>query len=65
MSPIAEILQTSYVISMDGSGNPIIINDVRNDFICYHDNGESELLADSIETLIEDHFYEWRKEDFM
>lgn len=57
--PFAEVLQTSYVISMDGSGDPIIINEAGNVFICYHDNGEIELLADSFETLIEDNFYEW------
>mgnify|MGYP001393518705 CR=1 FL=1 len=56
--PFAEVLQTSYVISMDGSGNPIIINEAGNVFICYHDNGEIELLADSFEALIENNFYE-------
>lgn len=57
--PFAEILQTSYVISMNGSGDPIIINESGSVFICYHYSGEIELLADSFETLIEDNFYEW------
>ncbi|NQX71684.1 SMI1/KNR4 family protein [Paenibacillus alba] len=57
--PFAEVLRTSYVISMDGSGDPIIINEAGNVLICYHDIGEIELLADSFEALIEDNFYEW------
>ncbi|MBH5319396.1 SMI1/KNR4 family protein [Paenibacillus sp. GSMTC-2017] len=58
-SPIAELLRTSYVISMDGSGDPIIINQSGKVFICYHDTGEIKLVADSFEVLIEENFYEW------
>ncbi|GGG69852.1 SMI1/KNR4 family protein [Paenibacillus radicis (ex Gao et al. 2016)] len=58
-SPFAEVLQTSYVISMDGSGDPIIINQAGKVFICYHDNGEIKLIADSFQELIEENFYEW------
>lgn len=57
--PFAEILRTSYVISMDGSGDPIIINQAGKVFICYHDTGEFKLLADSFEEMIEENFYEW------
>ncbi|RXZ81014.1 SMI1/KNR4 family protein [Paenibacillaceae bacterium] len=58
-SPFAEVLRTSYAISMDGSGDPIIINQAGKVFICYHDNGEIKLLADSFEELIEENFCEW------
>lgn len=55
----AEVLRTSYVISIDGSGDPIIINQAGKAFICYHDTGEIKLLADSFEELVEENFYEW------
>lgn len=57
--PFAEILRTSYVISLDGSGDPIIINQAGKVFICYHDTGELKSLANSFEELIEENFYEW------
>jgi len=57
--PFAEVLRTSYVISMDGSGDPIIIHQTGKVFICYHDTGEIKLLADSFEEMIEENFYEW------
>ncbi|RKN86246.1 SMI1/KNR4 family protein [Paenibacillus ginsengarvi] len=57
--PFEEVLRTGYVISMDGSGDPIIINPAGQVVICYHDTGEIKPLADSFEELIEDHFYEW------
>ncbi|MGM1047684.1 MAG: SMI1/KNR4 family protein [Bacillota bacterium] len=57
--PFAEVLRTSYVISMDGSGDPIIINQAGKVFICYHDTGEIKLLADSFEKMIEENFCEW------
>ncbi|URN95877.1 MAG: SMI1/KNR4 family protein [Candidatus Pristimantibacillus lignocellulolyticus] len=57
--PLAEVLQNSYVISMDGSGDPIIMNQAGKVFICYHDTGEIKLLADSFEKLIEENFFEW------
>ncbi|AZS17902.1 SMI1/KNR4 family protein [Paenibacillus lutimineralis] len=55
----AEVLRTGYVISMDGSGDPIIINQAGKVVICYHDSGEIKLLADSFEEMIEENFYEW------
>lgn len=58
-SPFAEVLERSYVIAMDGSGDPIFINPAGQVLICYHDNGEMKQLADSFETLIEDCFLEW------
>lgn len=57
--PFAEVLRNGYVISMDGSGNPIIINSVGKVLICDHDIGEIKILADSLESLIEENFYEW------
>ncbi|MGX4585939.1 SMI1/KNR4 family protein [Paenibacillus chitinolyticus] len=57
--PLAEVLRTGYVISMDGSGNPIIINPSGQVCICDHDTGEMELIADSFEALIEEQFCEW------
>lgn len=53
------IIDTSYVISMDGEGNPIFIDSSGKVFICDHDCGEIKRLADSFELLIEDCFYEW------
>ncbi|WP_442604121.1 SMI1/KNR4 family protein [Paenibacillus sp. KN14-4R] len=57
--PLAEVLRTGYVISIDGSGDPIIIDREGKVCICYHDTREIKLLADSFEMLIEDNFYEW------
>ncbi|MGO4184921.1 SMI1/KNR4 family protein [Paenibacillus sp. MCAF9] len=57
--PCAEVLRTSYVISMDGSGDPIIIDRLGKVHICYHDTGEIKLVADSFELLVEENFYEW------
>lgn len=54
--PFAEVLRTSYVISMDGSGDPIIINQAGRVSICYHDTGEIKLLANSFEEMIEENF---------
>ncbi|MCR8659898.1 SMI1/KNR4 family protein [Paenibacillus endoradicis] len=57
--PCAEVLRASYVISMDGSGDPIIINRAGKVLIGFHDTGEIKLLADSLEELIEENFSEW------
>ncbi|MFX3633284.1 MAG: SMI1/KNR4 family protein [Candidatus Pristimantibacillus sp.] len=57
--PFADIVRASYVISIDGSGDPIIINQAGEVLICYHDSGEIKLLADSFEALIEECFCEW------
>ncbi|RJE86282.1 SMI1/KNR4 family protein [Paenibacillus sp. 1011MAR3C5] len=57
--PCAEVLQKSYVISMDGSGDPIFINPAGEVLISYHDTGELKVLASSFEELIQDNFYEW------
>ncbi|EGG32146.1 hypothetical protein HMPREF9412_3274 [Paenibacillus sp. HGF5] len=57
--PIGDVIQTSYVISIDGSGYPIIIDQSGKVFICHHDSGEVIRLADSFEALIEENFYEW------
>lgn len=57
--PFDEVLRTSYVISMDGSGDPIFLNQAGMVYICYHDTGEIKLLANSFEEMIEENFDEW------
>lgn len=57
--PFGDALRTSYVISIDGSGDPIIIDQTGNVLNCYLDTGKAQLLAESFEALIEDNFYEW------
>ncbi|REK71935.1 SMI1/KNR4 family protein [Paenibacillus paeoniae] len=57
--PCGVFLKSSYVISLDGSGNPIFLNPAGEVLIYYHDNGETEVLAGSFEAFIEDNFFEW------
>ena len=45
-------IQTSYVISIDGTGDPIFITSTGKVKIYYHDNNEVETLAENIEELI-------------
>lgn len=50
----------TYVISDDGSGNPIMINSKGEIEIYYHDsNTERETIASSLEQYIEENFHEW------
>ena len=50
----------TYVISDDGSGNPIMINSKGEIEIYYHDSdAEREIIALSLEQYIEDNFHEW------
>ena len=49
----------SVVISDDGAGNPILINGVGEVVVFYHDCDERELLASSLNQLIENNFEEW------
>jgi hypothetical protein len=50
----------TYVISDDGSGNPIMINSKGEVEIYYHDSdAEIETIASSLEQYIEDNFPEW------
>ena len=50
----------TYVISDDGSGNPIMINPKGEVEIYYHDSdAEIEIIASSLEQYIEDNFPEW------
>lgn len=58
-SDFAETLQTSYVISMDGSGDPIFIDQAGQVFMYDHLTGEIKLIAASFESLIENNFVEW------
>lgn len=53
-----EVINT-YVIADDGSGNPIMINSKGEIEIYYHDSGENEILASSLEQFIENNFCEW------
>jgi SMI1 / KNR4 family (SUKH-1) len=46
------LLKNSYVISDDGSGNPILMNEQGKLFIFLHDSGEVELLNNSLEELL-------------
>lgn len=49
----------TYVIADDGSGNSIMINSKGEIEIYYHDNGDREILASSLEQFIENNFSEW------
>lgn len=50
----------TYVISDDGSGNPIMINPKGEVEIYYHDSdAKIEIIASSLEQYIEDNFPEW------
>jgi len=57
--PFAEALQRGYVISLDGSGDPIFVDADGHVHILYHDTGESRQLAESFEQLIADNFVAW------
>jgi cell wall assembly regulator SMI1 len=52
-------LNKSYVISLTGAGDPIIINPVGEVVALYHDSDEREVLAASLEELLQDIFVEW------
>ena len=49
----------NYAVADDGAGNPIMINPKGEVLIFYHDNGENEILASSLEVFIEENFEEW------
>lgn len=51
-------LNKSYVISMTGAGDPVIINPAGEVVVLYHDSDEREVLADSFEKLLQDAFVE-------
>lgn len=48
-----------YVISDDGSGNPIVQDPKGRILLFDHDNNEFELLSESLEQFIEANFVEW------
>jgi hypothetical protein len=52
-------VQNAYVISDDGSGNPIMINPNGEVLIYYHDCGETEILSSSLGKYIEEVFEPW------
>jgi len=49
---IPEELVGAVVIADDGSGNPILINTTGEIYIYLHEEGETELLYDSLEALL-------------
>ena len=48
------IADDCYIISFDSSGNPIMMNKSGEVVLFDHDNGDSVILANSFEELIED-----------
>jgi hypothetical protein len=50
-----ELMQSSYVISISGNGDPVFISPDNKVLIYYHDNDEIEELNKSFEELIEEH----------
>jgi cell wall assembly regulator SMI1 len=52
-------LHKSYAISINGTGDPIIINPVGEVVVLYHDSDEREVLAASLEELLQESFVEW------
>lgn len=52
-------LNKSYVISITGTGDPIIINPAGEVVALYHDSDEREVLAASLEALLQENFVEW------
>lgn len=48
-----ELIQSSYVISVSGNGDPVFISPDNKVWIYYHDNDEIEELNKSFEELIE------------
>lgn len=53
-----QVIQDSYVITIDGSGNPVIINKNGEIIIYYHGSDDEEVIATSFEELIENNFFE-------
>ncbi|WP_268847558.1 SMI1/KNR4 family protein [Flavobacterium aestivum] len=47
-----ELIQSSYVISISGNGDPVFISPDNKVWIYYHDNDETEVLNESFEELI-------------
>jgi hypothetical protein len=50
-----ELMQSSYVISISGNGDPVFISPDNKVLIYYQDNDEIEELNKSFEELIEEH----------
>ncbi|MFD1910335.1 SMI1/KNR4 family protein [Paenibacillus rhizoplanae] len=51
------LLARSAVFSMDGSGNPILLDPEGRVLLIDHDNGDYEVIAESFAALIEENFY--------
>ena len=49
----SRIINESYFISFDGSGNPIMIDKDGKVIIFYHDNDEYKILTNSLSELLE------------
>lgn len=48
-----------YVISIEGDGDPIMLDEQGRVIIYYHDSDEFDILNNSFEELIQDNFEEW------
>ena len=53
-----ELIQSSYVISITGNGDPVFISPDNKVWIYYHDDNEIERLDESFEGLIEQNLME-------
>ncbi|WP_264522917.1 SMI1/KNR4 family protein [Flavobacterium sp. N502536] len=53
-----ELIQSSYVISVSGNGDPVFISPDNKVWIYYHDDDETEELNKSFEELIEENLIE-------
>ncbi|KOP78410.1 hypothetical protein AMS59_11095 [Lysinibacillus sp. FJAT-14745] len=53
---IPQELKGAYVISNDGSGNPVLMNEDGNIFIFWHDSWEVELLHNSLQEMLLKYF---------
>jgi len=53
---IPQELKEAYVISDDGSGNPVLMNKEGKIFIFWHDSWEVELLHNSLQEMLLEYF---------
>ncbi|MFW0737766.1 SMI1/KNR4 family protein [Flavobacterium sp. T12S277] len=53
-----ELIQSSYVISVSGNGDPVFISPDNKVWIYYHDDDETEEVNKSFEELIEENLME-------
>ncbi|GGG01843.1 hypothetical protein GCM10010912_53350 [Paenibacillus albidus] len=58
-TPLGVVLAQSAVFSMDGAGNPILLDPEGRVLLGDHETGEFEVIAESFAALIEENFTEW------